>query len=314
MLDGMKIQYLLAPKSWGKQDTEVGGFKIKSRLSKEDYDKIDALWITNSMGELKEESLYDMIDDAAQRGKRILVTRQVESGLNFQILKLAKKYPDMFIKPADAYSDIGKYDSSGFLDCISTPVISVAGVGDRTDKFLLQLALKEYFEKKDYKVVLISSRSNSSMLRGVYAFPSFMNSNISTECKIVLYNRFVKKIKKDKRPDLIITGVPGGIVPGIDISRMSFELCPYTVFNAIKSTYSIICLYGNDVSDAYLHELSQLMKYKYSTSTDCFYRSTSSVNINMAKYSEEHIRRKIYTYSDMDEIGKSIIKVLNKRM
>lgn len=49
---------------------------------------------------------------------------------------------------------------------------------------------------------------------GFYSFPSFMyDSNISEVNKVLMFNRFVRKIEKVEAPDIIIIGIPGGIMP-----------------------------------------------------------------------------------------------------
>lgn len=42
---------------------------------------------------------------------------------------------------------------------IYTPIICVAGVGEQTDKFLIQLYTKSYLEEKGYHIILVSSRN-----------------------------------------------------------------------------------------------------------------------------------------------------------
>ena len=48
---------------------------------------------------------------------------------------------------------------------IYTPIIDIAGIGEKTDKFLLQLAVKDYLERQGYHTILVSSRDNSFVFR-----------------------------------------------------------------------------------------------------------------------------------------------------
>jgi peptide maturation system protein (TIGR04066 family) len=220
------------------------------------------------------------------------------------------------------YSDtLDINDTSGFLTHITAPIISVSGPGENTDKFLTQLLLKEYLEKKNYKVSLISSRVNSCLLKGVYSFPHFMSyDDMSAERKIILYNRMVKKIEKETNPDIIIVGIPGSIFPSYKINARNFELGPYTVFKAIKPFYSVMCLYGNHVSYDYLDELRQTMKYKYGTDVDFYYRSSTAMDINMflgnnlktIESIHANMDESAYIYDDICRMGDEIVQKIKK--
>jgi peptide maturation system protein (TIGR04066 family) len=248
--------------------------------------------------------------------KQLIITRKISHKLYAGILEISKKYSGTVISYDRHFDSLNQNDKFGFLDHIMTPIISVSGPGEHTDKFLTQLLIKEYLEKNNKKVALISSRNNSNLLKGVYSFPDFMSEDISTERKIILYNRFVKRIERQYCPDYIIVGIQGSILPSLNINVWNFELYPYAVFKAIKPFYSIMCLYGNHVSTEYLHELRQIMKYKFDTDVDFFYRSSTTPDLDMVLGNGSKTIESIYAnfdetayiYDDISKICDIILK------
>jgi peptide maturation system protein (TIGR04066 family) len=310
MLDGIKIQFLLSPKSWGVENENVCGYDIQSCLSDEDYEKFDALWLCDSMGEISDESLLSVTEDMLSNDKQLIITRNLKPPIHERILNLVEKHSGTVIDYNKHSKALEKGDKFGFLDHIMTPIISVSGPGEHTDKFLTQLLLKEYLEKNGKKVSLISSRSNSEIIKGAYSFPEFMSEDIPTERKIILYNRLVKSIERRCSPDYIIVGIQGGVLPSLNINVWNFELYPYAIFKALKPRYSIMCLYGNYVSSEYLHELRQTMKYKFDTDVDFFYRSSTTPNMEMmlGKTKPVQLDETAYIYDDISKICANILK------
>jgi peptide maturation system protein (TIGR04066 family) len=298
------------------ENVNVCGYDIQSFSTSDDYDKIDAVWICDSMGEVSDESLIMVSEEMLSRGKQLIVTRRMDAKIHERISGIAKKYSGTVISYSGNLDSASQNDRLGFLDHIMTPIISVSGPGEHTDKFLTQLLIKEYLERNDKKVALVSSRNNSNLLKGVYSFPDFMSDNISTEHKIIRYNHFVKRIEKEYCPDYIIVGIQGSILPSLNINVWNFELYPYAVFKAVKPLYSIMCLYGNHVSTEYLHELRQIMKYKFDTDVDFFYRSSTTPDLDMVLGSGSKTIESIYAnfdetayiYDDISKICDIILK------
>jgi peptide maturation system protein (TIGR04066 family) len=317
MLDGIRIQFLVSPQNWCVEGENVCGLAIQSELSEEDYDKIDALWICDSLGEVNVDNLLLLTRKALLKGKQVILTRKTDDDTRGKIEEMAQTLEGTVTSCA-SYSDTLEINNDyEYLEHITTPVISVSGPGENTDKFLTQLLLKEYLERNKCKVSLISSRVNSCLLKGVYSFPHFMAyRDMSAERKIILYNRMVKKIEKETNPDFLIIGIPGSILPAVNINARNFELGPYTVFKAVTPICSIMCLYGNYVTFDYLDELRQTMRYKYGTDVDFYYRSSSTVDISflMGNNSRtislinENMDESAYILEDISKIGDAILQ------
>lgn len=96
---------------------------------------------------------------------------------------------------------------------VGVPVVFVVGATQNVGKFETSILLKQRFVSQGYKVALIASRSEA-LLFGDYFVPNYMfDSSLSEAARIYAFSRFVKNIELKERPDLIIIGVPGAVMP-----------------------------------------------------------------------------------------------------
>ena len=73
--------------------------------------------------------------------------------------------------------------------------------------------LKTYLNNLDYKVCVVSSRTNAELF-GIHSFPEFMlQHNLDESSKIINFNHYIKELEVSEKPEIIIIGVPGGIMP-----------------------------------------------------------------------------------------------------
>ena len=116
-----------------------------------------------------------------------------------------------------------------------------------TGKLGVQLALREELIEKGYKVSSISSRLDSE-LYGLHPIPSFMFDRMNSETeKIQKYNHYVKQIELIEHPDIIIIGIPGGILPYDEIDHNEYGILAYEISYAVPCDAAIMCLpYNSD--------------------------------------------------------------------
>lgn len=336
MLKNINIQILLSPNGWAVERENICGYTLQTTLSEDDYQKIDAVWITGSANKIQDDQICEVLEDMLKHGKKVLFARVVQEPVYSKILQLVKKYSGNMIDVMKA-NEISDIDISPLaLHDIYTPIICVAGVGEQTGKFEVQLAIKRYLEENGYHAILVSSRNDSVFLNNTYSFPDFMDSNIPSEQKIILYNHFIKKIEQEERPEVIILGVPEGIMPISKFQVGYFGIHAFEILNAVNPDFLVMCLYGNNVSDKYVSEMKQIVKYKYMSDIDCFYLSdtaqdvfTVNRSIPIEYFSRkqadiENLRtrlaadtdglEKIFTKTSVESMGQYIIECLNENV
>lgn len=149
MLKNINIQILLSPNGWAVERENICGYTVQTTLSEDDYQKIDAVWITGSANKIQDDQICEILEDILKHGKKVLFARVVQEPVYSKILRLVKKYSGNMIDVMKA-NEISDIDISPLaLHDIYTPIICVAGVGEQTGKFGVQLAIKRYLEKMD---------------------------------------------------------------------------------------------------------------------------------------------------------------------
>lgn len=159
------------------------------------------------------------------------------------------------------------------LEQIDIPIIAVAGLWENTDKFETSLVLRDKLIKEGYKVSQVGSRKYCELF-GFHSFPDFMlNPEISEVKKPLLFNRYIKKISEDEKPDVIIIGVPGSIQSFNEKHTNHFGILPYLVFQSVLVDFLVMCTFYESSSPKFLEEVSNLCKYRLSCNVDMFHMS-----------------------------------------
>lgn len=202
---------------------------------------------------LVDETYYthSFVKDSIERGKKLIDARQLKA---IEIEKL------------DAISEEQK---------LEVPVIFVAGVTPYTEKFHVQLALRKRLLDNGYKVSLIGSKEYSGLF-GFHSFPLFMSEPMDNTERILLFRKYVKYIEQQEQPDIIVVGIPGGIMGVNRKHHFDFGMTAYMVSQAVEPDYVIMnMLYGQEYIKEQLEEINQCCKYKLNFEIDSFHLSNS---------------------------------------
>ncbi len=159
------------------------------------------------------------------------------------------------------------------------PVIFVLGLGEKMHKFELQLILREKYIKEGYKVSQIGSRNNSCELLGFHSFPLELHKNNLTESeKVIYFNRYIKHIENEEKPDIFIIGIPGGIMPYSNQFTNRFGFMSYIVSNAVEPDAGILSINYGEWTKKLLEKLTKTTEYKLGFPIDCFNISNTQID------------------------------------
>lgn len=284
------IGFALNNEDAGKADhgSKIGKF-VKNDFSKH-IDECDTLLVADcKVPDKFKKIIYDNIILAISKKKNIICTLKFEKQQIKQIQKEAELNNVYF----RYYGEYPEYKVNVFGDWVEglieteTPVVFVAGETENTNKFEIQLTLKERLEKSGYKVSQIGSRHYCELF-GMHSFPSFMmNANTNEYKKVILFNRLVKKIEENESPDIIIIGIPGGILPFSKKFTNKFGILAFEVSQAVSPDFVIISTLYNELDDSYFDKLNNLTKYRFGFEIDCFNMSNTQFNWNTSKSSKK---------------------------
>ncbi len=313
LLTEYEISCLVSPNGWGFTGKDAGiadkgpdiGISVCADFEKS-LDLCDTVMIVESHLPFSfEKYIFNKIKLAIELKKNIICSLKLNEEAIKEISSMCNCEGVYFKYFDDTLSVLPKeiVIENESIEEINTPVILTVGIAEKTNKFEIQLALRDKIQKSGYKVSQIGTRSYCEMM-GFHPFPSFMYGNsISDVNKVLMFNRYIKKIEKIEEPDIIIIGVPGGIMPFNREFTNKFGLLAFEISQAVVPDVVIASLLYEDYKHENFQEYTDLIKYKLGFEVDFF--NISNMQFDWTRARDEHVRS--YTSYDYRFIDEKII-------
>jgi len=164
-----------------------------------------------------------------------------------------------FSQPSSSAVKVQQNDELYEMD---VPVVCVCGMSDTTLKFEIQAALRESLCKMGYKVSQIGSREYASLF-SMNNFPQYMFKAKGEYSKILYFNHLIKEIEVAEKPDVLIVGIPGGIIPFDKSFNNEFAWLAYLISNSVTPDVTIFSLSYNSYSENFGEEMQRYCTYRY---------------------------------------------------
>lgn len=276
LIEEYDIIYAVSPKGWGVNGKDCGVLDGGNNLNKiitsnfeEALQICDCVIFTESDMPLSfEKMIFPKMKKALEAGKDIICTLEIPKEFKEDIDKLSKNSNFKYYSKEKSFN-FNQIDHEYIYD-ISVPIMGVFGTAERSSKFNIQLALRQRLIDQGYKVSQIGTKHYSELL-GFHSFPKFMwNSNISESNKIMLFNHFIKKIEVEEKPDIILIGVPGGLMTYNNNYTNRFGILAFEVCNAIQFDSVVVSTLYNDYNENYFAAMKQTLKYRLGIEIDAF--------------------------------------------
>jgi peptide maturation system protein (TIGR04066 family) len=302
----------VSPNGWGLTNKDVGlingedfiGYDVKNSFDEFNNEYFDTVILVDSYRKIDFINiLFKNLEILTQRGKSIICYRKLTKEEHERIIDLCIENNVNYLyqeKITDNNAFLN-YQEKGILK-IGVPVIFVLGNAERTQKFQIQLVLRQGLEKMGYKVGQVGSKDHCETF-GFHSFPKFMyESGIKEENKIIMFNRFIKTIEEKENPDLIIIGIPGGVMPINKEFTERFGILAYLTSQAVKPDATVLSLLFEDYNEEYYNEIEKLTRYRLGCLVDCYNLS----NIKFDYMQSKMLGEKCYSVIDSSYINKKI--------
>lgn len=197
----------------------------------------------------------DKIIKAIDKKKKIYLTQKIYKKLDDKI-----NYNFEIINPEIQMNS----KNEGKLLDIGIPIITILGLGLHCDKFTCELLLREYFIKQGYEVLQFGSKSISPIF-GFECLPDYLQQrNIPIETRALAFNNYIVDRITSKKADIIIIGIPEGIMPLNKAYLNNFGEIAQVVSNALPIDYSILGMYNQQTIDYdFVDYLKNYIYYKF---------------------------------------------------
>lgn len=221
------------------------------------------------------KTYLDKIEYALEKEKEVMVTADLYAELLPEITSLHGI--TILSRFAGDYTE--EAQSPHELSFINTPVIFVYGLGDNCEKFDMQLALYGWCQKNNYKVLQYGT-SDICSLFDIKPLPAFLTDNeLSYEDKIYKMNHLIAK--QEDEHDLIVIGVPGGIMPLNEFFYNHFSELAQILSNAVKPDVSILNTYFfYGMTTKYLKMIREYAGFRFNSEINYFAVSDTGIQCN----------------------------------
>ncbi len=330
LLDNISIQALVSPIGFGLDGVLIckNGmeYTVLRDVREVEIEGSASLLVVESFHEIDYTVIKEQIEKSAQMGWNIILARNFTDTEYSEIALLCRQY-NVHMSKMGKENLFKVNEDIKEISAIHTPVIAVIGSGRRCGKFELQTEIYSQMLSKGYKVSAVTSRK-FCIFAGMHSYPDFMyNSHIDETRKILAYNQYIKYIEEKEKPEVIIIGIPGGIMPLSAKKPESFGINAYEILNAIKPDFVVASLYRDDYREEYFEEMNRLLAYRFNTPADCYFMSSTSldkftINTRMSlkylQHSEEEMdaqckkyHHKVFSKKTYADLGNYIIDVLS---
>lgn len=290
-ISGDDIIECVSPRGWGYEN-EDAGYKVgidTGVFVKSDFDSlvndIDVLIIVDSILPLLDTDIVEKIENVLANDKRVIVFRKMDIDLEAQLVEKSRINRNLEVyvgNKLNLYTDIEIADTS--IEEIPAAIVLVLGAGERCCKFDVQLELREGLLKNGYVLTQIGSKNYCEFF-GFHSFPDFMldHSEYTEREKIIGFNKYIKMLYMQERPDVIIVGVPGGVFAFDEYFNNNFGITNFYVSNAIAPDYVIFNSLYVDALSEYLETMKKRLNNRYGYETDQVFISNYALNYAVSK-------------------------------
>lgn len=282
---------------WGEEKSE---YIISNEIDQE----IDGIWITPEIAYMSIDETLTALETLPIANKIIYYSAYLNMDDENKIIDLCNHRGAKEIVKQGTAGEIELSIRDNILYKFDTPIIAVAGAGSFSQKFDLQLYLRKEFLNLGYKVSQVGSRPYCEMF-GFQSMPKWMfDSTYTDREKVYAFNHYLKMIELNEKPEVIIIGLPEGIIPFNEKHSQGFGLCAYEICSAIHPDYLIMSLYNGEYTQQFLNEMNNLTKYRLHVEIDDFYISNYAPM--STSYKKEHM---VFTYSENRKKGNTLFDV-----
>ena len=295
LLCGYEICGLVSPQGWGFTGRDAGyadGGRTLGIIVSSDFDgeleKCDTVFFVESHIKLDfERIIKPKLLKAAAAGKNIICTLVVDSEAQEEIARQSGSCGAYYKYMNNSGKDSRSIPEIEELYELNTPVIFVLGLSERTQKFEIQLALRKHVMDMGYKISQVGSRSYCELF-GFHSLPQFMHDRSFSESqKIVLFNRFVKSIEIREKPDVIVIGIPGGIMPFNNRFTNGFGMLAYEISQAVVPDAAVFSILYENYEKENLLSMFTLIKHRLGFEVDSFNLSNTKFDWDASKQDDE---------------------------
>lgn len=284
LLREFDLRYIMSPKGWFITGTDpcsclgcgFSEYRIVNNFQ-EIHEEYSTFILLDYDSYLPFDHVIEKIEFAACQKKRIVIFKTLDKSEKEAIEQIGSiaKVEIVFFENKIGLPYKNSNTRSTLYD-IKCPVMLNIGLGEYTGKFSLQLGLRNYFNDKDIKLSQIGTKKYCDAFRfNSFPYDIFQQPGVKA---VRDFNAYVKNIEEKNKPDLILIGIPFGIMPISKHLPNEFGLFHYIVSQAIKPDIVMMSIYFNEYKHEFFQNIKQLCEKRFNFDIDYFVMNTVFMN------------------------------------
>lgn len=233
----------------------------------------DSVLFLNNVEKCQLKAYYVRINEAISCGKEVIMTKELFKELNENGFDISQN--QIHFLENSVHMEVEEDD---YLFDINVPVVLVCSFAENCNKMEVQLEMMRNFTNKGYHAVVIASNEIGNIF-STHTVPSFLlEEKQEIKKNVVSLNHYIHQIEQDEKPDIIIIGAPGSIMPMNNFILNDFGILAYQISYAAPPD---ICIVGTNFSlymtDEYFDELEKFCQYRLNAPKSFFYISSQKI-------------------------------------
>ena len=252
---------LCSPKGWCRDSDDFSVFDGGTQTGKQVHTDInhelinaDAVYFPESPVQLRLEYLRELVNNVIHLGKQVFLDDESIPGISGKRLNVT------ILQGEDFIPDLIRSNTPEVCK-IPVPVIFVMGIGPETNKMIVQLALRQFFLEKGYRISQVGTARLSSFF-GFHAFPNIFFSNELSIREIII-------------------GLPGGIMPLNSVRYEELGEMAYLISQAVTPDCSVLCSYAVSLTADYINKIKQICQFRLGAPVNNLVISNTDIELSL---------------------------------
>jgi len=227
--------------------------------------EVDALLLMDNIQGYLTDKYFQAIEQSKKKGIHVYASQKL-----YQQLQLDRESHPHVALLQNEYVPVNQYTTKHLFD-ISVPIIGVLGLGESCDKFEIQLLLQRVLDKLGYHAAFLSSNPLGALF-GMHTLPPFLfNRAYTFQEKIIRFNHTVYDMCKTEQPDVVVLGLPSGIMPLGEYAYNFFSEIPLIISSAVAIDAGVLSVYFTEyIEDDYFDTLRDICERKFGIPIELF--------------------------------------------
>lgn len=237
------------------------------------------------------EIVEPYIEKFVRYKKKLCFTKELKSSEEDMLKKCGINYEQI----RRGNIEFANADAAMRIFKVGIPIVFVLGMFENTEKLSTVLYVHNFLKEKGYKVKTVLTKENVLNIPDCYSFPSEMlEKNYGDAEKILFFNHYVRRIEINEKPDIIVIGIPGEIMPLNEKHNGNFGTMPFLIGNAVSCDYAILNVFSNFSDEEFAKQLMTVCKNRYLIDVNAIEISRMVLDISSINMDEV----KVYRFSE----------------